>query len=134
MEDLLTLDEEPDAPRRPVVCCDERPCQLSGEVLVPLPLKPGRSKRQNYAYERPGPCGVLRAFVPWSSWRFVQVSERRPAVDSALFRQELVEQYSPVIERIRLVPDNLNTQTPGSFYSAFPPPEAFAFAQKFEIH
>jgi hypothetical protein len=48
--------------------------------------------------------------------------------------QQLVEKYGPMINRIRLVQDNLNTHTPGSFYSAFPPQEAFEFAQKFELH
>ena len=134
MEDLLTLDEEPDDPLRPVVCFDERPCQLIGDVLVPIPMKPGRSKRQNYEYERHGTCCALLAFEPLRSRRFVQVRERRTAVDYALFMQELVEKYDPVIDRIRLVQDNLNTHTPGSFYSAFPPQEAFEFAQKFEIH
>jgi hypothetical protein len=48
--------------------------------------------------------------------------------------KQLVEKYDPLITRIRLVQDNLNTHTPGSFYSAFPPQEAFEFAQKFELH
>jgi hypothetical protein len=33
-----------------------------------------------------------------------------------------------------LVQDNLNTHTPGSFYEAFTPDEAFQLAQKFECH
>jgi hypothetical protein len=33
MEELLDLHEEPyDDPKRPVVCFDERPCQLIGDV------------------------------------------------------------------------------------------------------
>jgi hypothetical protein len=48
--------------------------------------------------------------------------------------KQLVKKYDPIINRIRLVQDNVNTHTPGSVYSAFPPQEAFEFAQKFELH
>jgi DDE superfamily endonuclease len=134
MEDILTLYEEPYDPLCPVICFDERPCQLIGDILAPIPMKPGRSKRQDYEYKRHGTCCVLLAFDPWRSWRFVQVRARRTAVDYALFMKQLVKKYDPIINRIRLVQDNLNTHTPGSFYSAFPPQEAFEFAQKFELH
>jgi hypothetical protein len=134
MEDILTLYEEPYDPLCPVICFDERPCQLLGDVLAPIPMKPGRSKHQDYEYKRHGTCCVLLAFDPGRRWRFVQVRARRTAVDYALFMKQLVEKYDPLITRIRLVQDNLNTHTPGSFYSAFPPQEAFEFAQKFELH
>jgi hypothetical protein len=134
MEDILTLDEEPYAPRCPVICFDERPCQLIDDVLAPIPMKPGRSKRQDDEYTRHGTCCVLLAFDPGRHWRFVQVRARRTAVDYALFMKQLVEQYDPLITRIRLVQDNVNTQTPGSLYAAFPPQEAFEFAQTFELH
>jgi hypothetical protein len=56
---------------------------------------------------------------------------RRTAIDYALFMQALVEVRYRNVDRIRLVQDNLNTHTPGSFYQAFVPQEAFALAQKF---
>ena len=34
MENILTLYEQPYDPRHPMVCFDERPCQLIGDVLV----------------------------------------------------------------------------------------------------
>jgi hypothetical protein len=46
--------------------------------------------------------------------------------------KELVETYYPSVEVIRLVQDNLDTHTPGSFYYALTPNEGFALAQKFE--
>ena len=134
MEEILTLYEEPYDPLYPVVCFDERPCQLIDDILVPIPMKPGRSKRQDYEYKRHGTCCVLLAFDPGRHWRFVQVRARRTALDYALFMKQLVAPYDPRITRIRLVQDNLNTHTQGSFYSAFPPQEAFEFAQKFELH
>jgi hypothetical protein len=41
MEDGLDLYAEPYDPRRPVVCCDERPSQLVADVQAPLPMEPG---------------------------------------------------------------------------------------------
>ena len=46
MEEVLDLYEEPYDEKRPVVCFDERPCQLIGEsVRDPLPMKPGPIER-----------------------------------------------------------------------------------------
>ena len=134
MEDVLDLYEQPYDPLRPVVCFDERPCQLIEDILVPIPMKPGRAKRQDHEYERHGTCCVFLAFEPLDGWRFVQVREKRTARDYALFMEELVEVHYPDVECIRLVEDNLNTHTPGSFYEAFTPEKAFALAKKFELH
>ena len=59
---------------------------------------------------------------------------RRTAIDYASFMQELSETRYRGIDRIRLVQDNLNTHTPGSFYQALAPQEAFDLAQKFDLH
>lgn len=134
MEDVLDLYEQPYDPLRPVVCFDERPCQLLGDVLAPIPMKPGRTKRQDYEYERQGTCCIFLAFEPVRGWRFIQVRKQRTAVDYAAFMKEFVETYYPVVDRMRLVQDNLNTHTPGSFYQALSPQEAFEWAQKFELH
>lgn len=134
MEDILTLYEQPYDPRQPVVCFDERPCQLIDEVLAPMSMKPGRTKRQDDEYVRQGTCCVLLAFEPLGNWRFVQVRMRRTAIDYASFMQALIDTHYRGIERIRLVQDNLNTHTPGSFYQALAPQEAFDLAQKFELH
>jgi hypothetical protein len=76
----------------------------------------------------------LLAFEPRCGWRFLQVLAQRTARDYARFMHELVTTYYPTAEKIRLVQDNLNTPTPGAFYTAFAPAEAFALAQKFELH
>jgi len=45
MEEILDLYEQPYDPNRPVVCFDERPCQLLAEVRESLAGKPGKPKR-----------------------------------------------------------------------------------------
>ena len=134
MEDILEQYARPYDPRQPLLCYDERPCQLLGDVLLPLPLEPGKPQRVAYEYERQGTCCVLLAFEPQTGFRYVQVRARRTAVDYAHFLHTLVRQHYPRVERVRLVQDNLNTHTPGSFYQVWPPAKAFTFAQRFELH
>lgn len=52
MEDVLSLYEEPIDPARPRLCFDERPCLLVGNVVKPLPIRPGQSERLDYEYKR----------------------------------------------------------------------------------
>ena len=48
MEDVLDLYAEPPDPARPVVCLDESPVQLIGEVREPIPAAPGQIARVDY--------------------------------------------------------------------------------------
>ena len=134
MEDVLSQYALPYDPLRPLICFDERPCQLLGDVLVPLPLQPGKPCRYDYEYERQGTCCVLLACEPQTGFRSVEVRQQRTAVDYAQFMKNLITKHYPQIEYIRLVQDNLNTHTPGSFYEVLPPEEAFALSQHFELH
>jgi hypothetical protein len=133
MEDVLDIYEQPYDPKHPVLCFDERPCQLIGDAIVPIPIKPGSPKKEHYEYVRNGTCCIFMAFEPHKGKRFVRVKERRTMVDYADFMKMLANQY-PEAEAIRLVQDNLNTHTAGSFYEALPPEEAFTLAKRFEYH
>jgi hypothetical protein len=44
MEDVLDLYAEAPDPKRPVICFDESPVQLIGEVRQPIPAEPGRRR------------------------------------------------------------------------------------------
>jgi hypothetical protein len=133
MENILHLYELPYDPKRPVICFDERPCQLIGDVLVPLPMAPGKPKREGYQYKRNGHCTVFMAFEPLTGRRFVQVRARRTKKDYAEFMKWLAAQY-PEADKIVLIQDNLNTHNSGSFYQILKPSEALALAQRFEMH
>lgn len=132
MEKVLDVYEQAYDPKRPVVCFDERPCQLLGNVLMPLPMKPGQIKKEDYHYERHGTCVVLMAVEPLEGKRVVQVTERKTKEDYARFMKKLSTCY-PRAEKIVLVQDNLNTHNPSSFYEAMPPEEAFALSERFEM-
>ncbi|MBK9745813.1 MAG: IS630 family transposase [Chloroflexi bacterium] len=134
MEDVLDLYAEDYKPWQPVVCFDERPCQLVGDVLEPLPRQPGRAKRVDYEYERQGVCNAFLLFQPLAGWREVKVTERRTKRDFAYLMREVVDVYFPHAETIRVVLDNLNTHSPASLYEVFPPEEARRLVSKLEFH
>jgi hypothetical protein len=134
MEDVLHQYQLPPDARHPLICFDERPCFLIEDVGGILPLSPGQAKRYHYEYKKNGSCCVFLAFEPQTGFRYVEVRERRTAVDYAAFMQTLLDRHYPKARAIRLVQDNLNTHTPGAFYEVLPPGEAFALAQRFEPH
>ena len=114
-----------------MLCFDERPCFLIGDVLIPVPLEQGKVAKEDYMYEKFGSCCVLFAVEPLTGRRFVQVCERRTAVEYAAFMQH-VEQAYPEAERITIVQDNLNTHHGGSFYKVNSPVEAHRLVRRFE--
>ena len=135
MEDLLDPYEEPYDPQRPVICIDERPCQLLGDVFAPLPMQLGQRTKEDYEYERQGTCCLFAAVEPLTGFRFVQVRARRTKVDYAEFMQAIagLPRYAEVL-RFRVVQDNLNTHTAGAFYQAFDADTARHLKQQFEYH
>jgi hypothetical protein len=135
MEDLLDLYELPDDPRWPVICFDERPCQLLGDILVPIPMKPGKCYKYDDHYEREGTCCLFVAVEPLTGFRFVQVYKHRTKREYAAFMKALTElpRYAH-IAGFRLVQDNLNTHNAGAFYQAFEPETARQLKQKFAYH
>jgi hypothetical protein len=134
MEDVLYQYALPYDPLRPLICFDERPCFLIGDVGSILPMSPGKAKRYHYEYEKHGSCCVFLAFEPHTGVRYVEVRARRTAVDYAEFMQNLLAKHYAQVECIRLVQDNLNTHTPGAFYAVLPPSDAFQLSQRFEPH
>jgi len=134
MEDVLEVYALPYDEEVPVVCMDEQPCQLLGESLQPIPMKPGRPRKEDYEYVRQGTCSIFIFTEPLAAWRHVHASARRTKKDWALQIQELLEVYYPQAKRIRLVMDNLNTHAISSLYETFPPDVALRLAKRLEIH
>lgn len=131
MEHLLGLYALPYDPQFPLVCFDERPCFLIGELIEPF--HDGHLKKEHYAYEKNGSCALLAAIEPLTGKRLAQVLPQRTMKEYTEFCQALVACY-PNALKIRLVQDNLNTHNASSFYRHLPAEEAFALAQKFEFH
>jgi hypothetical protein len=133
MEDLLHLYGLPYDERHPVVCFDELPVQLLGDVVAPLPARPGAPRREDYEYERGGVAVLLVAFEPLTGQRIVETSRQRTKADYCRFMQRVAGLFSEA-EKVVLVQDNLNTHNASSFYENLPAAEAFSLAQAFEMH
>jgi transposase len=134
MEDVLDLYAEAPDPNRPVVCFDESPTQLIGEVRQPIPAEPGQIERYDCEYKRNGTANLFVFLDVHRSWRRVKVTDSRTAVDFAACMRELVDIDFPEAERIRVVLDNLSTHTAGALYQAFPACEARRLLQRLEFH
>ena len=133
MEEVLDLYEEPYDPLRPVVCFDERPCQLIADVRGPLPMKPGCIERFDSEYERGGVCWVLMSFEPLSCWRELVVTERRRKLEFVLAMRRLAQEHYLQAEKIRVVLDNLSTHTGAAFYESFSAELARNLARRIEF-
>jgi transposase len=134
MEDLLDLYAEPADPKRPVVCFDESPTQLIGEVRQPIPAAPGRLERYDCEYRRNGTVNLFVFLDTHRPWRKVKVTDQRAARDFAQCMQELVDVHYPKAKSIRVVLDNLSTHSAGALYETFPAPEAHRILQRIEFH
>ena len=132
MEKILWLYLLPYNPLYPVVCFDERPCFLIGDLIEPLALQTGQVRKEHYAYEKFGSCALLAAIEPLTGYRLAQLYPRRTKKEFTLFCQALAQAYPQAI-KIRLVLDNLNTHDASAFYEQLPADEAFALAERFEF-
>jgi DDE superfamily endonuclease len=104
MEDVLDLYAEAPDPKRPVVCFDESPTQLIGEVRQPIPAKRGQIERYDCEYKRNGTANLFIFLDAHRPWRKVKVTDSRAAaVDFAACMRELTDVHFPEAERIRVV-------------------------------
>jgi hypothetical protein len=79
MEDVLDLYAEAPDPKRPVVCFDESPIQLIGEVS----RRSRQFGRYDCEYRRNGTANLFVFVDVNRPWRKVKVTERRAAADFA---------------------------------------------------
>ena len=83
MEDILDIYEMPYNPAVPVVCMDEKPCQLLGETKEPLPMRPGDTQKTDSEYIRKGTCSIFVFTEPLAGWRHVTARKQHRATDWA---------------------------------------------------
>ena len=146
MENILGIYKRPYNPDIPVVCMDEKPIQLLGEVRERLSakplrtdpdtglLRPGETQKIDNEYERLGTASIFIFTEPLRGWRHVVARKSRTKVDFAHMVRLIEQRYFANAEKIVFVTDNLNTHNVSSFYEAFPPETAYRLAQKFEFN
>jgi transposase len=134
MEDVLDLYAEAPDPKRPVVCFDESPTQLIGEVREPIRARSGQIERYDCEYKRNGTANLFIVLDVNRPWRKVKVTDSRTAIDFAICMRELTDIDFPAAERIRVVVDNLSIHSAGALYQAFPACEARRLLRRLEFH
>ena len=134
MEDVLDLYGEAPDPARPVVCFDESPNQLIGEVRAPVPAQPGQPQRYDYEYRRNGTLNLFVFLDAHRPWRHVKVTDRRTAKDFAQCMRDLVDLHYAEADCIRVVLDNLSSHSVAALYRTFAPDEARRLARRLAFH
>lgn len=146
MENILGIYQRPYNKELPVICMDEKPLQLLGEVrerisAQPLHLdadtqlpSPGYCQKIDSEYVRCGTASIFMFTEPLGGWRHVSALRHRTKGDYARMMKQIAEEYYPDCKKIILVSDNLNTHSKAAFYEAFSPPTAYWLSQKFEMH
>ena len=140
MEDVLDLYHQPYDPLNPVVCFDETNKQLLADIKERLPAAPGRvayydyDYDYDYEYERKGVRNLFIFFEPLRGWRHIKVTQRRATVDWAICMRQLVDEFYPHAQRIRVVSDQLNTHHPSGLYQVFEPQEAKRLLARLDFH
>src|SRR2546428_8854251 len=107
MEDVLAQYEKPLDAAEPVVCIDEKPVSLHGEVRPPLPAAPGRIAKRDNEYKRRGTANVFCAVEPKAGRHFTWPTPDRSAPEFAQALGRLIHRY-PRARTLHLVMDNLN--------------------------
>lgn len=134
MEDILDLYAQPAQAGIARICFDERPCQLIGQVLTPIPAKPKCTQKEHHEYLRNGVCNVLLAYDIDTGQRYLQVKPTKTKSDYSNFMNWLSKTHYPQTSQIKLVQDNYSTHSYGAFYENLPAQQARNLRQKIEFH
>jgi len=107
MEDVLAVYEKPYDPAEPMVCLDEKPISLHGEVRPPRPAAPGHIAKRDNEYQRCGTANVFGVVEPKAGRHFTCATPNRSAVEFAKMLGLVLDSY-PSARTIHVVWDNLN--------------------------
>src|SRR6266699_633783 len=107
MEDVLALYEKPYRSAEPVICLDERPVSLHGDVRPSRPARPGHIAKRDNEYKRCGTANIFALVEPKAGRHFTCATPNRSAAQFVQVVQRLVAAY-PFARKIHLVMDNLN--------------------------
>lgn len=124
METVLDVYQAPYDARHPLICMDEASRQILSDYTPPLPMAPGRWKREDDKYHRHGTRCLFMFYNPIDGWRRVGCQPCRTRLEWAEEVRRLLDEDYPDAELVTLVCDNLNTHDVASLYQAFNPETA----------
>ena len=112
---------------------DESPKQLIKQTRIPIPMKPGFERKEDYEYQRCGVCNIFMVNEPLIGKRYIKITEFKTKQDWAVFIKEIADVHYPKAKKITLVMDNYGTHTPGALYEVYLPQEAKRILDRFEF-
>jgi hypothetical protein len=133
MEDVLELYERPHNPQEPVVCLDEKPVSLHGEIRIPEPARPGVVAKRDSEYKRKGTANVFCAVEPRAGRHFTVPTPRRTGAAFAKVMAMIARRYR-LARTIHLVVDNLNIHCRKSLVDHFGPEQGTQLWNRFTLH
>lgn len=125
--------KRPYEPDYPVICGDESPKQLIGEMRQPILTDNSKTRIVDYEYVRNGVCNIFMIIEPLAGKRYVSITEHRKKRDWAEWIKDIVDVHYKEAKRITLVQDNLNTHNPANLYEYYEPSEAKRLIDKIEF-
>jgi hypothetical protein len=131
MEYILDQHGQPYNLKHPLICFDERPCQLIDDYSGTHTDEARKAKKDGYEYRHNSTCCVFIAFDTHEGKRATCFKKHRTLVDYSDFMKGIALRY-PDAESIKVVKYNLNTNSASPFYESFSPEEAFELIKTFE--
>jgi transposase len=132
MEDLLSLYEKSYDETEPVVCLDERPTPLRGDLRPPKTKADG-SKQLDSEYVRHGVANVFGVVEPKAGRHFTRATKNRKKPAFARMIRDIERDY-PNAKTIHLVMDNLSSHTSTPLIEAFGEREGRRIWSRFTVH
>jgi hypothetical protein len=133
MEEVLDVYCETYDEKHPLIAMDEAAKQVTSDLVAPLPMGPGRARREDDRYGRQGVRALFMFFDPLRGWRRVGSRQSRTRLDWAHEMRRLLDEDYPEAERVTVVCDNLNTHDIASLYWAFPADVAHRLASRLRL-
>jgi hypothetical protein len=134
MYHLLALYGRPHRPDQPIVCVDEKSLQVLAHSRVPIAMKPGVVRKEDYEYVRRGTANLFVAVEPKAGRRIVVVTERRGKSDFVAFIQHLLNTTYKTVRRLHVVLDNLNTHFEKTFVDVLGKNQAAKLLHRVSFH
>jgi len=123
MEQLLDVYKRPFDQDHRVICLDEKPYQMIGQVQEKIITSSGIIL-EDYEYERKGIAQIYICFEPLGGKRFVKVRDTHNRFDWVEVVSGLLDKEYSDIPLISLVQDNHSTHKAHFFYEVYEAPKA----------
>ena len=123
MEQLLDVYKRPFDKDHRVICLDEKPYQLIGQVQEKI-IRSDGVILEDYEYERKGIAQIYMCFEPLGGKRFVEVRDTHNRFDWVAVVSGLLDNQYSDVPLISLVQDNHSTHKAHFFYEVYEAPKA----------